>query len=164
MSRLASCGGSAYAGAHSCVAVRQRVALPLEFARRLVRLGELGLVVVHGGLQLCRLALCFLDAGVGVGQIEVLERDLQRKAHIRAPRRADVGIRLAQAQIHRRFVVGERAAALFGEGGRFERRIRCACRGVAQQVVDGQLPGVRNAPQLVFGMPSAMHSRVQEAR
>ena len=108
--------------------------------------------------------LRFLDAGVGVRQIEVLERDLQRKAHIRAPRRADVGIRLAQAQIHRRFVVREYAAAFFGESGRSERRIRYACRGVAQQVVDAQLPGIRNAPQLVFGMPSAMHSRVEEAR
>ena len=57
VSRLAGRGGSAHAGAHSRVAVRQRVALPLEVARRLVRLRELGLVVAHGGLQLCRLAL-----------------------------------------------------------------------------------------------------------
>ena len=70
---------------------------------------------------------------------------------------------LARAQIHRRFVLDKHALALFGEGRRLGRGIRRICR-IAQQVVEGQLPGARGSPQLVFGVPATMHARVQEAR
>ena len=125
-------------------------------------------MAAHRGLQRVHLALetparflGFLDAGVGVGQIEVLERNPQRKTDIGAPCRANIGMCLAQAQIHRRFVLDKHAAALVGEGRRLERGIR---RRVAQQVVEGQLPRARGPPQLVFGVPATMHARVQEAR
>ena len=129
------------------------------------------MVVAHGNLQFLRLALealapplGFLDPGVGVGQIVILERNLQREAHIRAQHRADLRIRPAQVQVHRRFVFGERKAALRREGRHLERHVRSACRGILKEVVDSQLPSARNALQFLFVVPLMMRKRVKEAR
>ena len=107
--------------------------------------------------------LRFLDPGVGVGQIEILERSLQREAQIRAPGRGGFGIRLARAQVHRRLVFGEHAAAFGGEGRGVEGRVRSAYGGVAKLVVERQLLGARGTLQIVFEVPSVLGGRVQEA-